>query len=819
MSNPEIKFVVSTPCNLNNEASGYRLIQLKDKKLSSLPINNYQKLSNSHQDETTNNDNLTTDIGITTQAFCYLKPQRRNFIPESQIVGIMDYSDYMIISKSSGLIEIIRDYQYKLAHNLLLKPDFVLACIPNEFNAETVNDFVTVGLEYKSGLLYCCQSNGDIYVFILNLPVDYIQWDNLFDLNDLINPEDIPIIPTSATLDTIKQQTYIEDSEDVQARQITDFFRETQYTGRSKLKHICYYLTPFLYDGILSSNKKSLLSFMRLYKDQYIYRPSICINLEQGISHFHINPLDKLSFLTGSQFNPIMIRKIILPMTYLNYLITYTNMKKRVQEKYQMEIIPWEQIALENGFNSFELWIECEAVYGFESVSTNLWDNIRNDGGTGYLKSAVVWKQSLNHTNDKTYEQLYRNIGNIPSQTSVASTSTGSSTTITTSTPISSTTNNGGLSRTNSIRRSAFSGITHRNGTELPESWSWQLNAFLRNLQKNNALSDFSVVDTNSFNNIKSTSSSSFPLLNDNIPPIMSNLNNMSYRDSEDLSSNISYIIDPPQINPNYDHGHTLHNLTPSFLTDKYKTMDIIRIDKSLVFSVFKPKFQDEEITKIDLFCHRNRQNFLHETLKNNNNENNKSNERIIFGKALPNLSSFKKIFRLTKSLCLIVDISGLLLIDLDNIGEGIHNLDNMNANESLLSAKDIENNLAIRLSIFDIGLVNDAIVVMESFDLEPDHHIMKLNVITTCLPGEIKAFEVEFDSNHIMGYTVLQDCLRLTNVDRFTDKMALLDCNIKAHDTKKRKFSSYVPKKDVTNTTKPSNNLDDNLKRFKPNP
>lgn len=795
MSNPEIKFLVSTPCNLTNEPSGYRLIQLKDKKLSSLPINNNYGKSNK------------TDFGVTTQAFCYLKPHINNNIPVAHIPTIMDYSDYMIISKSNGLIEIIKDYQYKVTQGITLKPDYVLACIPYRFNSETVHDSVNVGLEYKSGLLYCCQSNGDIFVFILNLPADYIQCNNLFNLNDLINPDDIPNNPTSATLDNIKhqQQTHIEETQDDQAKEIRDFFKETQYIGRSKLKHICFYLTPFLFDDVIppTTNIKSLLFSMKLYKETLIYRPSICVNLEQGISHFHINPLDRLSFVTGSQVNPIMIRKIVLPMTYLNYFITYANLKKRVQEKYQMEILPWEELAIENGFDSFASWIENEAVYGFESVAIDQWNNTRNNGGTGYLKSIVVWKQNLNHSNDRTYEQLYRNIRNIPSQSSLSSTYTGLSSTLSTATlpPVSNRATTRGINRTNSIRRNELSRNTHTNGTELPDSFRWQLNSFLRTLQKNNALADFCVVNTKSFNNTKSTPSSHSPLSSDNTSPDMSNLQNNSYDNSQDMSSRVSYTTDPPQI---YSDEHELNNLTPSFLTDRYKDMDILRIDKSLVFSVFKPKFQDEETTKLDLFCHRDRHKLSHESISNNTTSNDDDlHERVILGKALPNLSSFKKVFRLTKSLCLIVDTSGLLLIDLDNIGEGSHDLDSINDANLQLTDDDTEHNMAIRLSIFDVGLVNDAIVIMESFDLEPNHHIMKLNVITACLPGEIKAFEVEFDSRHIMGYTVLQDCLRFASADKFTDKMALVDCSIEHHDNRKRSLPFNFPENDVHNDSK----------------
>lgn len=877
MSNPEIKFVVSTPCNLNNQPSGYRVIQLKDRKLSSLPIKhnktdnnkhnskqkNIQNNSTRHNTTTTTNINTKndsgdiTDIGVTTEAFCYLKPLAGNIIPESQNVGIMDYSDYMIISKSNGLIEVIQDYQYKVNCNLSLNADYVLACIPDGFTSNSKHTSVTIGLEFKEGLLYCCQSNGDIYIFILNLPANYIQSNNLFDLNNIIYQEygnnnnnnnnsnhhnhnykkcNISNHINESTLlhesnEINRYETYIEDSEDIQARQITDFFKETQYTGRSKLKHICYYLTPFQSDStIVTPRRHTLLHYIKLYKDQYIYRPSICINLNQGISHFHINPFDRLSFLTGSQFDPIMIRKIILPMTYLNYLITYLNLKKRVQEKYQMEIIPWEKIAMENGFHSFALWIAYESVYGFETASKTLWDDIRNDGGTGYLKSAVVWKQESNHpvnANDDTENYNTHNYGDtldhlyLPSSDSTVSNST-------TSVPYhfsrSGTSSENIRSRRRGRRGRLVRGNTtiSRNGfrdrPEIPESSSnLNSNSFFKKPQADRAMADFSVVDTNCFNNTfkKSfTFQNKSHLLKDDdeedasddcniISPNLSNVHRMSYTGSLDLDSNSnstsSDILVSPQIHSDYNHNYNLNNLGTSFLTEKYKTMEILKVDKSLVLSVFKPKFQDDEITKVDLFYHRKYLNniptdYIERDTKsiteNKKKIDHKNIETVTLGKTLPTLSSFKKIFRLTKSLCLIVDNSGLLLIDLDNIDKEIHNVNNMEEPDYFSSIKDIPNGLAIRLSIVDIGLINDAIVVMESFDLEPNRHIMRLNVITTCLPGDIKAFEVEFDSNNLMGSTVLQDCLRLTDVNRFTDKMALLDCNIGTKFRNKRAFS-----------------------------
>lgn len=906
MSNPIIKFVVSTPCNSNSQPSGYRVIQLKDKKLSSLPIN-YNKTYKNHNNKnkniqnnkthcynnnnsninTKNNNNNVTDIGVTTKAFCYLKPYAGGIIPDSQNLSIMDYSDYMLISKSNGLIEIVQDYQYKVNCNLPLSPDYVLACIPDGFTPDSKHTGVTIGLEFKEGLLYCCQSNGNIYIFILNLPTNYIQSNNLFDLNNIISQEysttstdytisiknhiirnnnnnnsnrsnnsrtyNIPkhinrsIISYGAN-ETARLKTYIEDSEDIQARQITDFFKETQYTGRTRLKHICYYLTPFQFDFNPTPKKHTLLHYMKVYKDQYVYRPSICISLNQGISHFHINPFDRLSFLIGSQFDPIMIRKVILPMTYLNYLITYLNLKKRGQKKYQMEIIPWEKIAMENGFNSFALWIAYESVYGFETVSQTLWDDIRNDGGTGYLKSTVVWKQGSTHLIDtrndtKNYNADHNNTLDHPYVSSDFLYHFSRSPIV----PNDIRNRRGRRGRETSHTLVRGNTILRNSSRSRPQclepSSKLRSNSFFKNLQTDKALADFSVVDTNCFKNNFKTSlifqnkSHLSSNKNDNyefISPNLSNVHTTSYTESLNRklnpisNSTTSDTLDVPSTYSNYNYNYNLSNLGTSFLTAKYKTMEILKVDKSLVLSLFKPKCQDDEIAKTDLFFSRKCLNNISigstkkdaELITDNKKKINqeKNVEKLTFDKASQNLSSFKKMFRLTKSLCLIVDTSGLLLVNLENFEGGVRNINNIQDLHYLSSIKNISNDSAVRLSIFDIGLINDAIVVMESFDLEPSHHIIRLNIITTCLPGDIKAFEVEFDSNNLIGSTVLYDCLRLTDVNRFTDKMALLDCNIGTKFRNKRAFSDDFSLNCEYFKTNFDRNSVVQSKRFKPN-
>lgn len=860
-----VEFLVSTPCNNENEPSGYRVIELKDNELSLVKVRR---------------PDPKFDKDVTTQAFCYLRPKDREIVPQSLTSGIIDCSDYLFIGKSNGLIEVIQDYQYRSEKNLSLDPDYLLACIPENYIENVLANRVVVNIEYKDGLLYCSQSSGGIYVFILNLPSDYEQVDNYHNISNEVDKEtnfendeltktgrthpstnvNIPSDSNSRinndTRDTIiaDSPTYSELNDDLHCREINDLYKETQYTGRSPLKHLCYFLIPHTFTP--SNVKKTLDYYMSLYHDIYIYRPSIRLVLEQGISQFHINPFDRLSFLTASPGSPLMIRKIVLPLTYLNYLLTYITLKKRVQQLYVQEVIPWEKLAIENGFHSFAYWLAYESVYGYESVSSTLWDAVVQNQGTGCLKSTIVWKQASNSSNDDKIEKFYReihtdlteqddqsdindygenfinddyitsffdhidspdfidqspNINGINSNrdarrrnnfTNTFGASNDVNVNISNTRHSNFSDNSHLRSNLNPTRRSSNARLRRNNRLSLNSSFrraTYDINSFVRRVKRNTFLCDFKVINESEF--YKSRQFSRHSANNGNVSSI-SNSNNSSNNSSTAHNIHLNNSIERMSaLNSQRNHDN---ETLPSFLIDKYKNMYIVGIDKFLILSVFKPKYQDEETLRLEVY--HNRSNTEGDLYFSNNNtsSNNKceethnifsgygdrkkgSNDKLNntefendkFTNAILRLTSFKKVFILTDLLCLILDTCGVLLVDINNI------TDPQNLSNNHLSA--------IKIAPYDIGLINDAIVTMAQYDTGSNVIITRFSIIVTCLPGEIKAFKVDFNSNSKIGRVFFQDCLRLTSRDRFVDKLSLIYHSAYNKTSEKRSGSDEI--------------------------
>lgn len=74
---------VSTPCNTKGKASGYRIFEYDNRRLSVLP-----------QSMNTNNSRANIDTNV--QAFCYLRPKARMISMSLVDESLMDSSDYMI---------------------------------------------------------------------------------------------------------------------------------------------------------------------------------------------------------------------------------------------------------------------------------------------------------------------------------------------------------------------------------------------------------------------------------------------------------------------------------------------------------------------------------------------------------------------------------------------------------------------------------------------------------------------------------------------------------------------------------------------------
>lgn len=665
---------VSTPCNTKGKPSGYRLLQYSNERLSIIPQQR---------------GNCKADIDTNVQAFCYLKPRERNVAPECVNSSLMDSSDYMLLAKSNGFIEIIQDYQYKIENDISLQPMFILKCIPEDYS-DFGSDCMIAGLQYREGLLYCCMCSGKLYLFVLNLPYDYVQSENSFMGSH--SPE--RLYCSSSQIGSTARR-------DSQSLEEATFYLNMKFTGRSKLKHICYYLLPMEPEHLRMS--PSMFLFSNMYKERIIFKPSIFVELDQGVSAFRINPLDRFSFFTVSPRSPLMIRKIMLPMAYVDFFVTFIGIKKRIQQTKAEEITSWNKLAKDVGYDSFINWVIADPTHEVDNIGSVSWDELARYDGISNLRTIIVWIQRQGNTKDDIYKLFHRG--------AFAGSNYGSRITGDESSPSS------------RRRRSPRYGVQRgglRETVDLPCSTNWELDSFIRDIRKNTFTVDFKIVQSN--------------------------------------------------FESSHDEGLTQprgeEETRTSFLTDNYKDMDIICIDRYLSLSAFRPKYFDVALTKIDSF---------HNWVDGNDTRQSVvDNEDSALRRALSTLSSFKKLFMLTATLCMVLDTNGVLLID----------------RRCLSDSKVLPRSAAcaIRIVTFNIGLISDAVLVVSKLqrcrDCEGDDVFFEL--IVTCIPGEIMAFKGKFLAHSKIGEIVLCDSLRLNRKNRFVDKLCLLNYEPSCEDRKR---------------------------------
>ncbi|AQZ10197.1 YDL176W [Zygosaccharomyces parabailii] len=655
-------FAVSTPCSRKGKPSGHRIVKFNEGRLTVIPQES---------------GDVRADTEINVQAFCYLKPKNREVLSECIDSSILDSSDYMLLAKSNGFIEIIQDYQHKIENFLPLEPTFLMKCIPED-DPDFGFDCMIAGLEYREGLLYCCMCTGRIYIFVLNLPYDYIQAQNTSIASQK---------PDLYRCNSFCGTTH--SGREAQSMEEATFFLNMKFTGRSKLKHICYYLLPM--ESEQSRTSPSIYPFCNVYQNRIVYRPSMYVQLDEGVSKFRINPLDRFSFLTVSPRSPLMIRKIMLPMVYVDFFVTFVSLKKRIQQAKAEEILSWNKLAREIGYDSLVNWVVSEPLHEVDNLGSVAWEDLARCDGISVVRTITVWMQRQGHTKDDIYELFHRSdlVGSTSSSRSASNEPRP-------------------LSRR---RRSSRFGLQRagalREPVDLPCSTNWELDLFMRDVRRNTFTVDFEIVQSN----------------------FDSNRSEVSNQEQEEEGTRTS------------------------FLTDSYKNMDIICIDYYLSLSVFRPKYFDEALIKIESFHSEMREDLVGST-----------REDTIMRRSLSNLSSFKKLFMLTDSLCMVLDTCGVVLLN----------------RRHLLNTKNLVHNEphAIRVASFKIGLISDAIVIVDT--LHECHDCGAINVayklLITCIPDEILAFNGKFFAHSKIGDLVLCDRLKLNRKQKFVDKLCLLD-------------------------------------------
>lgn len=664
---------VSTPCNEKGKPSGYRLIHYADGGLSTLPCRK---------------EDQKADVDINVQAFCYLKPKERTIVPACINDTLLDSSDYMILAKSSGFVEIVKDFQYKTQNDLPLDPSFVLRCTP-EGNPDFRCDSMVAGLQYREGLLYCCLCSGKIYIYVLNLPHDYVQTEK--SVVRAQSPD--PFYSSLTSVDRFSSnQRYMEEG---------TFYKNMKYTGRSRLKHICYYLLPMEPNHLRVS--AAMFLFGHCYRDIAIYKPSIFVEVDQGVTAFRINPLDPFSFFTVSPRSALIIRKIMLPMAYVDFFTAFVTKKKIIQDARPEEIKSWNRIAKEKGHDSLVSWILEDPVHDISNLATFFWEDLARYDAISIQRTIIVWIQKQGRVKDDIY-RLFRQ-GEIAQNDDDSRRSSVAEST---------------ESETRRLTRHGFDGGAPRPPVDLPRSMNWELGPFVRDVGRNTFTADFEVV--------QSTMDAS--------------------GDEQDRDD---------------DDGVT----RTSFLTDNYKNMDIVCIDRYSSLSIFRPKHLDVALKKVD---------FLQYCMRYKHSERSEvGNEQLFLQRALSRFTSFKKLFMLTESLCMVLDTNGVLLIDRHALSETTTQMQTVNQ--------------TVKVATFNIGLVSDAVLVVKKLE-EEDHGSFEVvyDLIVTCIPGHILAFEGKFVPKSSLGELVLRDSMRLKRKNRFVDQICLV--HYECPQGKKRSYS-----------------------------
>lgn len=668
-----ITFGVSVRASGMNAVSGYRLFEYQDEVLTPLQI----KLDSN------------TDRNIVIQKFCYINPKDRLIVPECDNSGLIDSSDYFFVAKSNGIVEIFRDYRYKVSQSIKIKPDFILSCIPVSNERNTL-EFTIAGLEFKDGLLYCCTKEGDLYIFILNLPNDYVQVENIY------NPMGMPDlfdINTPRMRDSNRLEEGI-------------LFVYSKFTGRTKLQHICYYCLPMGSQASHYSNRA------KSYSNIPHFKPWIYVNLKKEISNFRVNPLDKFSFMTVAPRIPLTIYKVHLPKLFTDFFIKFVKLKRAVLKRFPQEIFDLDEASFKIYHSKFLDFLR----FDFRGIQTNLdsrtWNSLIKNDYVVELDYSSVWRQHQGNVKDDLYRLFHPQVEMVDAERERPR-SRGS---------IIDSVHN--TVRNNSLLRS----ILERSIDVASCYTNSVTDKFIRCICKNTCPVDICIVNTR--------------------------------LDADHAST---------------DTDDSLNNNRTSFLTDEYKDMDIITLDKFLCLTAFRPKYIDEPLMKLDSF---------HSIDSKNTEERAQS--------AILNLSSFKKLFMLTNSLCLIFDTFGVVLIDRFRV-----------VNNHYLLENDPE---VFKIIDFEIGLINDIAIVITNIEKSRESkNVFNLafEAIVTTVSGSLSVLHGEFYSHKRLGKMTCCDRLRVSKQNRIVEHVVLLDYKPRRKRVRSLNINPIIDSNDFTKKSK----------------
>lgn len=598
---------------------------------------------------------------------CYIRPQGAWNPPTSPQEGIVENSDYMLLARSDGIIEIHKDYQYKLDHYETMVADFELVCDFTHRDEVDGREFSIVALEYKQGLLYCCTQTGQINVFILNLPSNYAQARDMIPCTQQTTDPGVGFARSSS--------------------QAAQFFLNIKFTGRTRFKHICYYLDP------VSAKHRGKPSMAPARQGHTVpYRQSFYIESFRMISRFRVNPLDALSYFMLGQDTGLAMHKIRFPSEYLRFLTTIKGLRDSISGSKSEGLIS-NETEPDGPFNVNTVF-DTQDQYSTPTEDDIMFRrSVRANNGIPELKSFPVWMQK-NSSREDDIQELFAGLQR--------RTSTGkkrdaelrkglhrSPEVLRNDRP-----------RSNSLRRGILSRSIET--THNPASW---LPIVASSVSRNDRPTDFDVYVEGS-----------------------AQVNEGIFISEEESSSD--------------------EEIPSSFLTPGYKSFEIVAIGRFVSITATRPRLCAEPYMRIN--------SFHNSTEMCPDNDESKAAFSI-----LNNFHTFKRVFVIDKSLCLMIGVNGVLLLDRTKMN---------NTKDVLANAQ-----AAVKVIGFNFGVLND--VAISITDLQSCRGCCKcggdvslrLDIIVTCLTGHILALKARFDMHHRVGSIELKDCVINRNVDQIT--------------------------------------------------
>ncbi|CEP62384.1 Gid12p LALA0_S05e04434g [Lachancea lanzarotensis] len=208
--------------------------------------------------------------------------------------------DYLFVCSNDGFIQVFSDVQDALFRNRALRPLGFLTC--NVEIARCDIKLPIISLDYLDGMLYCLCANGQLCVFILDLPNTYVK-----SRSPVFTQRAKEANGTDLNLEFHRLKLEGLSSEDLK------LLKQSPYTG--SIHNPYNYLAPA--HETFRTRKKHIYGMSQ--STAPCFQPSFTLNLGPDVSLVRINPYNKYSFFTNAVSGRLTLQKIRITPNYLLY--------------------------------------------------------------------------------------------------------------------------------------------------------------------------------------------------------------------------------------------------------------------------------------------------------------------------------------------------------------------------------------------------------------------------------------------------------------------------------------------------------------------